>query len=322
MRSTMKFTTALAACALVLAMAGPALARTSYVTDGGAMFSPATVAVLNQQIGDFAQQNGKEVVVITVPTLAGATLPKAVEDTFAREQVNGVLFFFAKAEKQDMVVGDKASKAFFPAGTFGNIHDAMRGYLRSGDPDQAIKTGVSLVLDQYRSHVRAPVSARQTTTNRQLAPSSSGSSFGGGMSLFWLALFLIAGFLIIRAIFRAMAGPRMMPPGYGQGPGMGPGYGPGYGGGGGGFFSGLLGGLGGAWLGNEMFGHQNQNIVNPGSTAGVAGDASSGADQSGWQSDAGQADMGDAGGGSFGDSGGGFDSGGGGDSGGGDSGGW
>jgi len=72
------------------------------------------------------------------------------------------------------------------------------------------------------------------------------------MSLLWLAIILFAGFLIIRAIFRAIAGPRPMPPGYGGpgmgGPGYGPpgyggGYGPGYGGGvGGGFFSGLLGG--------------------------------------------------------------------------------
>jgi uncharacterized protein len=317
----MRLNTALAACAFALAMAAPAMARTSYVTDGAGLFSPATVTALNQQIADFERQNGKEVVVVTEDSLANRTLAKAAEDTFAREQVNGVLFYFAKAEKQDAVLGDVASKAIFPAGSLGHVHDAMRGYLRSGDPDQAIKTGVGLVLDQYRSHARAPVGARQITTTRQLSRSSSGSSFGGIMGLFWLALFLIVGFLIIRAIFRAIAGPRMMPPGQGMGPGMGPGYGPGYGGGGGGgFFSGLLGGLGGAWLGNEMFGHQNQTIINPGSTAGVAGDGSSG-ESSGFQSDAGQADTGDMGGGGWGDTGGGFDSGGGGDSGGGDSGG-
>jgi len=311
----MRLNIAIAACALALAMMAPALARTSYVTDGAALFSPATVAALNSQIVDFERQTGKEVVVITEDSLANRTLSKAAEDTFAREQVNGVLFYFSKAEKQDAVVGDVASKAIFPAGTFGNIHDAMRGYLRSGDPDQAIKTGVGLAIDQYQSHVRAPAGAHQTTTSRQLSHGSSGSSFGGGMGLIWLALFLIAGFLIIRAVFRAIAGPRMVPPGYGQG--MGPGMGGGYGGGGGGgFFSGLLGGLGGAWLGNEMFGHQGQNIT-PGDNAGFGGDGSSGADTSGFQSDAGQADTGDMGGGSWGDSGGGFDGGGGGDSGGG-----
>ena len=317
MRSTMRSTITIAVCALALTLATPALARTSYVTDGAAIFSPAAVAALNAQIGEFAQSTGKEVVVVTEDSLAGRTVAKAAEDTFAREQVNGVLFYFAKAEKQDEILGDKASHAFFAPGSFTNIHDAMRGYLRGGDPDQAIKTGVNLVLDQYRSHARAPVSAQQTTTTRQLAPSSRGTSFGGGMGLFWLALFLIVGFLIIRAIFRAIAGPRMMPPGQGMGPGMGPGYGAGYGGGGGGgFFSGLLGGLCGAWIGNEMFGHQNQNIINGGGAG--SGDGSASSDSSGWQSDAGQADTSDAGGGSWGDSGGGFDSGGGGgDSGGG-----
>jgi len=245
-----------------------------------------------------------------------------------------VLFYFAKAEKKDLVVGDRASKAFFPQGTFSNIHDAMRGYLRSGDPDQAILTGVSLVLDQYRSHERA-VTHPVSNVYRVPSTSSSTSSFGGGMSLLWIAVILFAGFLIIRAIFRAMAGPRQYPPGYGGGPpmggpgygppGYGGGYGPGYGGGGGGgFFSGLLGGLGGAFIGNELFGNRGGNTIieQGGNPSGVIGDGSSGADNAGWQSDAGQADMGGAGGGSWGDSGGGFDSGGGGgDFGGGDSGG-
>ena len=310
---------ALAAVLLAASLAQPALARDTYVEDGAGLFGAATISNLNGEIGDFNRQTGKEIVVVTVPSLDGQTLNAAAEATFAKDQVNGVLFFFAKAEKQDVVVGDTASRAFFPAGTFANIHAAMRGYLRSGDFDQALTTGVNLVLDQYRGHQRPAAGAAGNRT--AVAPTSRGTSYGGGMSLIWLGLILFAGFLIIRGIFRALAGPRMMPPGYGSGPPASPGYGgSGYGGypgpgGGAGFFSGLLGGLGGAWLGNELFGHQQW-----GGGIGQAGMGDAGnADASGWQSDPGQADIGNAGGGSWGDSGGGFDPGGGfgGDSGGG-----
>jgi len=311
----MKVFSAIALAAFAMAsFASPAWARDTYVTDGASLFSAGTVTSLNQTIGDFNRQTGKEVVVVTVPSLDGATPQDAAEKVFAQQQVNGVLVFLAKAEKKDGIIGDRASQAFFPAGTFDNIRQAMRGYFRDGDYDEGITTGVGLILSQYRSHERA----LGTQGARTVVPSSSQSFGGGGMSLFWLILILLAGFLIIRAVFRAlMGGPRMMPPGYGgqPGPGYGGGYGmPGYGGGGGGsFFSGLLGGLGGAFLGNELFGHQNFGGGFGGQSAGIPGaDPGSAADASGWQSDPGQADMGNASFGDFGSSGGGFGDGGGG----------
>ncbi|HTV74837.1 MAG TPA: TPM domain-containing protein [Candidatus Acidoferrales bacterium] len=329
----------IAVAVAALALCAPAYARDQYVFDNAGLLSAQTVQSLNQTIADFNSQTGKEVVVVTVPTLGGKTISQEAEDTGAQLQVNGVLILLAKAEKQDIVVGDVASRAFFPPGSFTAIHQAMRGYLRSGDFDDGVRTGVNLVLDQYRSHERALSAA----AGSRLASNPQSQSMGG-FGLFWLILTLLAGFLIIRSIFRAIAGPRMMPPGYGPGPGPGPGlgyggpgfggpgyggYGPGYGGfgyggGGGGFFSGLLGGLGGAWLGNELFGnHGGTYMGDGGQVAGFGGDPSAGVDASGWQPDPGQMDMGNAGFGSFGDSGGGFDAGGGGgfDSGGG-GGGW
>jgi uncharacterized membrane protein YgcG len=312
-----------AAVALVAMLASamlPALARDAYVMDGAGLFSDATVSELNQQIGDFQQQTGKEVVVDTVASLNGQTVQQAAEDAFARLQVNGVLIFMAKAEKEDLVVPDRASRAFFPPGTTTSIHDAMRGYFRQGDFDGGIRTGVNLVLSQYRSHERSATGGVPGTAPvSQPLPATAVAQTGGShVSFFWLLIILLAGFLIIRALFRAMAGPRMMPPGAGPTPGPGGpgyGYGPGYGGGyggGGSFFSGLLGGLGGAWLGNELFGGRGGGTMlgqDP-SAAGIAGTGGA-IDSSGWQSDAGQADMGNAGGGDWG-GGGGFDAGGGG----------
>ena len=109
----LKFTSALAALTLTVAsMVAPALARDSYVVDGANLFKSATVSRLNGEISDFHSTTGKEIVVVTEPTLGGKTLSDAVESAFAKEQVNGVLFYFAKAEKKDAIVGDRASKAF------------------------------------------------------------------------------------------------------------------------------------------------------------------------------------------------------------------
>ena len=321
-----------ATAALVVTLAGsmlPALARDSYVVDGAAMLKPATVESLNRSIDDFHRQYGKEVVVVTVPTLDGQTATVVTEKQFAQQQVNGAMLFFAKAEKKDFVVVGRSARRFFPAGTSHDIEAAMRGYLRSGDVDGGVTTGVNLVIDTYRSHAR-PVGGNVRAY--QSSPATNVASTGGFQMgwLLWIAV-LVIGFLIVRAIFRAIAGPRVPPgyggQGYGGGPMGGPGYGPqgynyGGGGGGGGFFSGLLGGLGGAFIGNELFGG-NRDRGFGGGEAGMGGDGN--VDNSGFQNDAGQADMGNSSGGDFGGGGGGWgDSGGGGGDvggGGGDSGG-
>jgi uncharacterized membrane protein YgcG len=310
---------ALALAAGLAVTAHPAGARDSYVTDGAGMFSAATVSALNAEIGDFNRQTGKEVVVITTPSLSGRTPQDAAERAFAQNQVNGVMIFLAKAEKVDGIVPDRSAARFFPPGETQSIRQAMRGYFRSGDFDQGIKTGVDLVLGQYRSHLGSLRRTSQAPLGTSSTPSTAQSG-GFSMGWIWLILIALAAFLIIRALFRAIAGPRMYPPGYGgpgYGPGMGmggPGYG--YGGGGGSFWSGLLGGLGGAFIGNELFGRGGGFGGGGGFVGGESGlqggDPSQSLDSQGWQSDAGQADMGNASFGDFGDSGGGFDAGGGG----------
>lgn len=316
----MKFLAALAFVAALAGSALPAAARDSYVMDGAGMFSAATVSALNQKIGDFSQQTGKEVVVVTVPSLDGRTPQDAAERAFAQYQVNGVMIFLSKAERVDGIVPDRAAARFFPAGETASIRQAMRGYFRSGDFDQGITTGVDLVLGQYRSHLRARTS--EVPANVPVPVASTARTGGFSMGWIWLLLIALAAFLIVRALFRAIAGPRMYPPGYGGSP-MSPGYGPGpgyggpgmgYGGGGGSFWSGLLGGLGGAFIGNELFGNRGGFMGDAGNAGMVQGgqDAVQSPDAAGWQSDAGQADMSNASFGDFGDSGGGFDSGGGG----------
>ena len=325
-----------AAAALVIAVAAglaPAQARDSFVLDGASLFSTAAIAQVNAKVGDFSAQAHKEVVVVTVPSFTG-TAAQAEENAFAQQQVNGVLIFIAKSPKTIAVIPDRVSGHFFPAGSTAAIRQAIVSAFNSGDFNGGLNNGVDLTLAEYRSHL----GSLRTTVNTVPAPVIRNETGGGfNMSLIWWLIALAVIFFIVRGIFRAIAGPRMMPPGYGgqMGGGYGPGYGGGgFGGGGGGFWSGMLGGLGGAFLGNELFGGGRNEMFNQGGQqAGFGGDGGQygGGDASGFQNDAGQADMGnassggwggDSGGGGWGDTGGGGGDfgGGGGDGGGG--GGW
>ena len=335
----------IAALAIFLVTLGsgalPAAARDAYVIDNASLLSPSTVSALNAKIGDFYAQSHKEVVVDVESTVTGD--PKAAaEKIYAQQQVNGVLIFIAKEPKTIGVIPDRAAASYFPAGTTSAIRSAIASGFNAGNFDEGVTNGVDLTINMYRSHMGA-LRSTKAAVPAYTQPVRSDTGGGFQMGWIWWLIVLAVIFFVVRGVFRAMSRPRMMPPGYGGGapmggPGYGGGYGPGYGGGpmggggGGSFFSGLLGGLGGAFLGNELFGGNRENINNSNSLAGLGGDqsgVSSGGDASGFQSDPGQADMGNSsfggwGGGGSGDSGsggwGGGDSGGGG-WGGGDSGG-
>jgi uncharacterized membrane protein YgcG len=316
---------AFALCAVAATL--PATA-TDFVQDGAGMFSASTVAQLNDRIGNFQAQTGKEIVVVTVPSLGGTTLQSAAETTFTQQSVNGVLIFIARDDRRDIIVPDRAGATWFTPDVLRDIRSSMETQFRSENYDAGITSAVGGVLNVYRAHTS---SLRHSSSNAAGAPMTTpagSQNTGVHISMFWWIIIIIVGFLILRSILRAMSGPRY----YGGTPGA-PGgappagYGPGYGGygygGGGSFWSGLLGGLGGAWLGNEMFGGRGGAIgpADAGQAATPDAGGSWGGDASGWQSDAGQADVGGASGGDwsgggFGGDGGGGDFGGGGDAGG------
>jgi uncharacterized protein len=292
------------ACGLAL-FAGslPAAAR-DFVLDQAGMFSGATLAQLNERIGAFNAQTHKEIVVVTTPSLGGATLQNAAASAFAQQNVNGVLIFIARDDRRDIIVPDRAGvqAGWFTPDVLRSIRIAMEAQFKAEAYDAGITGAVDAILRIYQSHLRG----LQTTGSTGAVPAERSPSSTGGfhIPMFWLIIIVIVGFLILRSILRAFSAPR-------------------YYGGRGSFWSGLLGGLGGAWLGNELFrgggglGPTQAGQITPDSGGGLGG-----ADTAGWQGDAGQADMsgasgGDWGGGGFGDSGGGGDLSGGGDGGGG-----
>src|SRR5579863_3280881 len=326
----MNRTLALVACAFALT-ALPAAAR-DFVQDQAGMFSAGTVASLNERIGAFNAQTGKEVVVMTMPSLGGATVESAAQTAFSQQSVNGVLIFIARDDRKDIIVPDRAGTqaGWFTPDVLRSIRTSMESQFRSESYDAGITGAVAAILNVYRAHLGG---LQRSSTG--VAPSQGASTTPGGfrISMFWWIIIAVVGFLILRSILRAFAAPRpdggppgtAPPPGAAYGPGYGPGYGYGGFGGGGSFWSGLLGGLGGAWLGNELFrGGGGIAPTQAGQIPADTGGGWGGQDAGGWQSDAGQADMsgasgGDWSGGGFGgDAGGGSDfGGGGGDSGGG-----
>jgi len=325
--------------ALILALAWAALplgaAARDFVQDQAGMFSPATVTALNTRIGNFNAQTGKEIVVMTVPSLGSSTLQSAADAAFTQQSVNGVLVFVARNDRRDIIVPDKAGMqaGWFTPDVLRTIRQSMETQFRSENYDAGITAAVGGILNVYRAHLGSS-RARPGGAGVPMTSPAAPSNGGFHLSMFWWIVIAVVGFLIVRSILRSMAPrppyagvPGAPGPGGPPAPGYGPGYGApgyGYGGGGGSFWSGLLGGLGGAWLGNEMFGqHGGGGMAGPADAGQMqAGDAGGGwgGDAGGWQSDAGQAGAGSAGdwsGGGFGDGGGGGDFGGGGDAGGG-----
>jgi uncharacterized protein len=343
----MKFRTAqagtvLAICGAIWLAAAAAASARDFVQDQAGMFSVSTVAQLNAQISSFNAATGKEIVVMTVPSLGGAALQSAAESAFTQQSVNGILIFVARDDRRDIIVPDRsgAQAGWFTPDVLRDIRTSMEAQFRSENYDAGIAGAVSAILNIYRAH-RGNLDRAQPGEAGAAAPAAHRTSRLRHTSMFWWVILAIVGFLILRSVLRAASGthyyggpPPGAPPGTPPGTPPGPGYGPppgygygGYGGGGGSFWSGLLGGLGGAWLGNELFRGGGGGGILPGggSAAGTpdAGGSWGGNDSAGWQNDAGQADMGaasggDWSGGGFGDSGGGGDfGGGGGDSGGG-----
>ncbi|HEY6450821.1 MAG TPA: TPM domain-containing protein [Candidatus Cybelea sp.] len=314
---------------VAIAIGRPVAAR-DFVQDQAGMFSQAAVAQLNARISNFNAQTGKEIVVVTTPSLGGASLQDAARTAFAQHNVNGVLIFVARDDRRDIIVPDRAGAqaGWFTPDVLRSIRISMENQFRGENYDAGITGAVDAILNVYRAHLST---FARTPSGAALPAQRSTQPGGFHISMFWWIIIAIVGFLLLRAILRVFSAPRYIggapgaPPG-GAPPGT-PGYGPGYGyggfGGGGSFWSGLLGGLGGAWLGNELFrGGGGIGPAQAGQLPSDTGGAWGGTDSGGWQSDAGQSDLGGAssgdwsGGGFGGDAGGDFGAGGG-DSGGG-----
>ncbi|MHB8141126.1 MAG: TPM domain-containing protein [Vulcanimicrobiaceae bacterium] len=350
-----RITIALAA-ALVGSLAAPAFARTSFIQDGAAMFTPGAVARENQRIGNFNAQTGKELLVVTVPQLpAGTSACAAAQQAATQQQVNGAVVLISKGDQTDCIAPDRAGvqAGWFSRSSLTTIRHAMESQFKAGNFDGGLAAVVGGILGIYHSHLNSLSGNGAPAYAPRAGYAGRTPARSGGIPWFVWALIIFVGFMILRSVMRAGSlqrgytpGAYPMQPVAPQAPGQPaapgtpaltgapaaaqpgapvPGQ-PGVPGQpmaqphGGGFLSGMLGGLGGAFLGNMLFGGlMGGGMMGGGMGGGMMGGAAP--DAGGWANDPGQVDMGaasggDWGGGGFGDVGGGF-GGGGGDSGGG-----
>ncbi|HEV7179222.1 MAG TPA: TPM domain-containing protein, partial [Candidatus Baltobacteraceae bacterium] len=123
----MKRLSALGALVLTLVLAGSPAFALDFINDGASMFSASTVSDLNTRLSNFNAQTGKEVVVVTVPSLGGQTVKDAAEKEFAQRQVNGVLIYIAKDDRKDIFVPDSAGvrAGWFSPATLDPIRQSM-----------------------------------------------------------------------------------------------------------------------------------------------------------------------------------------------------
>jgi len=232
-----RFAAATAAGLALVAGVGPVpAAARDFVQDQAGMFSAATVAQLNQRIANFNAQTQKEIVVVTTPSLGGATLQSAAQAAFAQQNVNGVLIYVARDDRRDIIVPDRAGAAagWFTPDVLRSARTSMEAQFRSENYDAGITGAVDAILGIYRAHLG---SVQQNSYGAAPVQRPVRSYGGGGISMFWWIIIVVVGFLILRSILRAMSAPRSYgappgtpgsgapPAGAGYGSGFGPGYG-------------------------------------------------------------------------------------------------
>lgn len=313
--------TGIMALLVLFVLVAPGIAQAKVVDQAG-LFNASTISQLDQRISAIKSTYGRDVLIVTVPSLGGRTIPQ-VASSFINvpvEQISGVYIFIAKQEKKvDVAVGANTVNVIPPARK-DEIKQQIISQFKGGSFDQGILAGMNAIETDFRTTAAAP--------NRSVVPVSNGAPVtpaehrsSGGFSFLWLILIVVGVFVVIN-IIRSLA--RGASGGYGGGvpgsPGYGGGgYGGGYGapgmGGGGGFMSSLLGGVGGALAGNWLYdkfsgrGESHSGYVDPSSAAYTGGQPAGGSDWTspaagtGWSNDGGSSwGTPDSGGGSWGGS--------------------
>ncbi len=290
----------LALPALLVAISG--LANAAEIRDRAGLFSADATRKAQADLDRIEGEYQVPVVIEAIESLDGRSIDVVLPEHAGALAKKGLYVLIARQDHKIQADVYKSYKKYFPRTREIAIRSAFEKDFGRGDFDAGLAKGVEKI-DSTFSEARAEAGGtlRPTTppaVRRGAAPAPAGraaipgkSSWGAG-SLITIVLGILAVLLvfrIIRALFSAGRGGyanqnQMM----GRGPG-GPGYGGGGGGyggapaGGGGFMSSMFGGIGGALAGNWLYdqfsggrhqsGYTDQNTIDPGATAGAAGEA-------------------------------------------------
>ncbi|NDD29171.1 MAG: TPM domain-containing protein, partial [Proteobacteria bacterium] len=171
----------------------PGTAQAKVVDEAG-LFSAATMSQLDQRISALKSTYDRDVLIVTVATLGGQTIPQVAQRyiNVPVQRIGGVYIFIARQEKKiDIAIGANTMTAI-PKDKKEQIRQGLVSAFRSGSFDTGILAAVSSIDDDLRLARSAglPASAPDQVPVVRTAPAApveSRASSGGGMGLFgWI----------------------------------------------------------------------------------------------------------------------------------------
>jgi uncharacterized membrane protein YgcG len=203
---------------LLTLAARPALARPA-VEDGAHVLSSETVAQIQEIDDEIHRATGKDLLVVSAPTLNG-TVQQAAASVFRQERLDGLLVYFVPNAKKLEILPGRNTQVIFPQSRLTEIRQAMLPAFKGGNFNQGVLAGAdgirTTLLASAPARTARPARTTTTTTVRRVVPVqsypqqnyqrpvyASRSHFGLDVLLFF-----IVGLLIFIAVIRMLG--RMM----------------------------------------------------------------------------------------------------------------
>lgn len=216
---------------------------TDYVSDNAHVLSPAAIERIDAICKQLDTEAKAQIAVVTVKSLDGddsADYATRVYERFkygAKGTDRGLLILLAVDDRKWSFKTGYGLEGILPDGKTGDMGRAMVPYLRSGDYDDAILSGVSAAAQVIAADAKITLSDQGVAPQQDEDVRQNSNSIGKTIKLIFIIIFVIL-FILFRVLRFFMGG------WWGGGPWMGGGYGGGMGGGGG-FGGGGGGGFGG-----------------------------------------------------------------------------
>jgi uncharacterized protein len=146
-----------------------------HVNDTAGMLSPRAAQQLEAALTDFEQTDSTQIVVLTIPTLAGETLEeysiKVAEAWMIGQKGldNGAILLLSEQDRKIRIEVGRGLEGKLTDLISGQIiRDIITPRLRAGDMDGGIRAGVTSIMEVVRGEYQAK--ARDLTQSKESAP--------------------------------------------------------------------------------------------------------------------------------------------------------
>jgi uncharacterized protein len=151
---------------------------TGHVNDYANMISPATKALLQQELSSFEQTDSTQIAIVTVPSLEGEVLEEysiKVADAWKIGQKgkdNGIVFLVAKQERKMRIEVGRGLEGKLTDLMAGRIIDlVVKPRFKRGDFDSGFVSGVHALIDATRGEFKAEPSGERSRSGKRNASS-------------------------------------------------------------------------------------------------------------------------------------------------------